>query len=167
MAGGRNLNIANLGKGIKDRALVSIGKKNEKTDWNLFDGTRNSLEYPIHPSAGLINDFNIFLGVLKSTCAMDWKRQSGGFILTNNGLNVMLRVLAQVLKVFHGQGKAYKKSSLKSFIGGEIGKYIEGETPRTLRSRTLGEDGRSKTANGIWERIAKRNRLSGGALKAM
>lgn len=164
-AGGRSINIANLGKGIKDRALVSVGKKNEKLDWNLFDGTRSSGEYPSHPSADLINDFNIFFGALKSTCATDWKRQSGGFVLTNNGLNVMLRVLAQTLRVFHGHGKTYKKSTLKSFIGGEIGKYIESETPRTLRSRTLGEDGRSKTANGIWERIAKRNRLSVGSLK--
>ncbi len=98
----------------------------------MAQGTRN-LTLSIHQMMSFFRGLpNTFLSALKSTAGQDWKRQEKGFILTNNGLNVLLRVFAEILKTFHDQKKAYKLSTLRKFIGKEIGSFIVDQSARTL-----------------------------------
>ena len=128
-------------------------------EWNLFDGPRDKDSYPDHPSNRLIRDFNTFFSVLKSTANQDWKRQDKGFILTNNGLNVLLRVLAEILKAFHDRKITYRAASLRKFIGKEVGSFIEERSARALRGQSSSEDGRAKIAKVLWEKLARKNKL--------
>jgi len=159
ISGGRAINIANLGKGIKDRHLVTSKGEGVRFEWNLFDGPRETESYPDHPSDTVIKGFNTFLSVLKSTAGQDWKRQEKGFILTNNGLNVLLRVFAEILKTLHQRHTRYRAGTLRRFIGKELGSFIEENTARSLRGRSSSEDGRAKIARGLWERLASKNKL--------
>lgn len=159
-SGGRAINIANLGKGIKDRHLVTSLRGGDKFEWNFFDGARDKETYPDHPSNGVITAFNTFFAVLKSTANQDWKRQDKGFILTNNGLNVLLRVLADILKSFRKQSTTYRSATLRKFVGKEVGTFIESRSARNLRGQSSSEDGRAKLAKALWEKLAKRNRLT-------
>lgn len=159
MSGGRAINIANLGKGIKDRHLVTNHRGNDAYAWNLFDGPLDKTTYPDHPSEDIIWDFNAFFSVVRSTALQDWKRQESGFILTNNGLNVLLRAFAEILASFHRRKITYKTSSLRAFIGKEIGAFIERKSARTLRGESSSEDGRAKIAKALWSELARRNKL--------
>lgn len=158
-SGGRTINIANFGKGIKDRHLVTSNRAGTKFEWNFFDGSRDKESYPDHPSNNVIQDFNTFFSVLKITAIQDWKRQDKGFILTNNGLNVLLRVLAEILKAFHGRKTTYRATSLRKFMGKEVGLFIEERTARNLRGQSSSEDGRAKIAKALWEHLAQKNKL--------
>lgn len=157
--GGRTINIANLGKGIKDRHLVTSVRAGDKFEWNFFDGPRDNESYPDHPSNAVIRAFNTFFAALKSTAKEDWKRQEKGFILTNNGLNVLLRVLADILRTFRQRGVSYKSATLKKFVGKELGSFIGGRLPRNLRGQSSSEDGRAKLAKALWDRLAEKNKV--------
>jgi DGQHR domain-containing protein len=159
-SGGRAINIANLGKGIKDRHLVTSNRAGVKFEWNLFDGPRDKQTYPDHPSDFVIRNCNTFFSVTKSTAKQDWKRQDKGFILTNNGLNVLLRVFAETLKTFHQRGITYKTGALRKFIGKEVGSFIEERTARSLRGQSSSEDGRARIARALWDRLSKKNKLA-------
>jgi DNA sulfur modification protein DndB len=156
-SGGRAINIANFGKGIKDRHLVTSSRAGVKYDWNLFDGARDKESYPDHPSNGVIRAFNTFFSVLKSTASDDWRRQDKGFILTNNGLNVLLRVFAEILKTFHPRKTTYKAGTLRKFVGRKVGSFIEERSPRTLRGQSSSEDGRAKIAKALWDKLSNKN----------
>lgn len=158
-SGGRAINIANFGKGIKDRHLVTSSREGVSFDWNLFDGPRDKESYPDHPSNSVIKAFNTYFSVLKSTAREDWKRQDKGFILTNNGLNVLLRVLAEILKAFHQRGVSYKANTLRKFLRKGVGSFIEERTARNLRGQSSSEDGRAKIARMLWERLSTKNKL--------
>jgi len=158
-SGGRAINIANFGKGIKDRHLVTSNRAGVRFEWNLYDGARDKETYPDHPSDSVIRGFNTFFSVLKSTAKQDWKRQDKGFILTNNGLNVVLRVLTEILKTFHQKNTSYKASTLRKFMGKEIGSFIEERTARNLRGQSSSEDGRAKIGRALWDRLSKKNKL--------
>jgi DNA sulfur modification protein DndB len=157
--GGRAINIANLGKGIKDRHLVTFNRGGAKFDWNVYDGPHEKESYPDHSSEVVLRDFNTFFSALKSTAPHDWKRQEKGFILTNNGLNVLLRVFTEILKSLRQRNTVYKPGTLKKFLGREVGEFIEDRTPRSLRGQSSSEDGRAKIAKALWERLAKKNKL--------
>jgi DNA sulfur modification protein DndB len=158
-SGGRAINIANFGKGIKDRHLVTSNRAGDRFEWNLFDGPRDKESYPEHPSDTVIRDFNTFFTILKSRATQDWKRQEKGFILTNNGLNVLLRVFAEILKSFHQRRIEYRASSLRKFIGKHVGTFIEDQSARSLRGQSSSEDGRAKIAKALWDLLSKKNRL--------
>jgi len=157
VAQGRAINIANLGKGIKDRRLVSERKKDQKLSWNLYEPSATGEGYPEHPSRRTIRASNMFLSVLRATAAQDWKRQEKGFVLTNNGLNVLLRVFAELLKHFHQRGIRYRRGTLKKWLGMEVGKFIESHTARNLRGRASSEDGRARIARDLWKVVVERN----------
>jgi DGQHR domain-containing protein len=161
----RVINIANLGKGIKDRQLVTISAKKDKLHWNFFDASRRATAYPEHPSKKVIKDFNTFFSAVKLSAPADWKMQKDGFILTNNGLNVLLRVLAKLKRQFYELGIPYAPSTVRGALGREVGRFIEHRGVRHLRGLTSSEDGRGKAANALWERIA--SKMQPGKPRAM
>ena len=152
--GKRRINIANIGKGIEDRHLVDNSRRFE---WNIYDGVRDGGKYPLEPSEAVLDRLNVFFKCVRDSYRVDWDSRDG-FLATNNGLNVMLRIYVEILKHYYGLDQQPNEKRIKALLRGVVRKYIEKENAAELRSRTSAEDGREKVATDIIERIYWRNR---------
>jgi hypothetical protein len=65
----------------------------------------------------------------------------------------------EILRTFHERETTYRASSLRKFMGKEIGLFIEDRSARSLRGQSSSEDGRAKIAKALWEKLAKKNKL--------
>jgi hypothetical protein len=146
---GRAINIANIGKGIKDRNLLTPKTSADGCAWNVFDGDRNSDEYPSHPSKRVISSFNAYLSIVRESAIRDWHRQKDGFLLTNNGINVCLRVYAEMLRYLHDRRDRPTAAAIKKIMRNKLGDFIESKNHLKLRRSSSSEVGRGEIAKEI------------------
>lgn len=152
--GKRKINIANLGKGIEDRHLVDNSRR---FAWNIYDGLRDGGKYPEEPSHEVVDNLNMFFKCVRDSHRNDWDSRDG-FLATNNGVNVMLRVYAEILKHYYALDQGVTEKRIKDLLKGVVKSYIEEEGAEILRKRTSAEDSREKAATDIIERTNRRNR---------
>lgn len=154
--GTRYLNIANIGKGIQDRRLVD---DSSSYDWNLFTGVRGTESYPDAPPQAVVDTFNSFFNAVRDSAEADWVT-SPSFLQSNNGVNVMLRVLVEILKFNHSRGRprALTRAEFRSFLSPVLGRYIHERGSRALSRRTSTEAVREEVAAEIIGRINRRVR---------
>jgi hypothetical protein len=146
---GRAINIANMGKGIKDRNLIAKNTPSDRCLWNVFDDDRAAAEYPKQPSAKVISSFNAFFDALHQSAPTDWRRQRDGFLLTNNGINVALRVYAEVLKYLAAMKDKPSAAAFRRVLSGTVGEYIEKRSHKKLRKASSSEVGRTECSRDI------------------
>jgi DGQHR domain-containing protein len=151
------VNIANFGKGIQDRHLVDRG---EAFSWNLFDGVRGVGPYPDQPSQRVVQAFDDFFQGTRDASLADWTSGKNSFVLSNNGLNVLLRVYVEVLRYFRHDGKRVRidRGKVRRILSPALSRYISREGPASLRKRTSTEAGREGVAREIMQEIRKRHR---------
>jgi DGQHR domain-containing protein len=154
--GTRPLNIANVGKGIQDRHLLD---NRRSFDWNIFDGPRDLGKYPAEPSSAVVQSLNALFEAARESARDDWAA-SDGFLQTNNGINVLLRVYCEILKFYRRSDRTVKvdKSKTVALIKGTLPKYIDEEGASILRRRTSAEVGRESVASEIMMRVARKHR---------
>jgi len=96
---GRSVNIANFGQSILDLRLVHI----DGPEWNLFENRDRLKEYPMEPQDVAVDTLNRYFRSVRRCDRQDWDARSGGFLCTNNGVYVMLRVLSELLSENKGR----------------------------------------------------------------
>lgn len=154
--GKRRVNIANLGKGIKDRRLVDNSSRHY---WNLFGGPRDMESYPEAVDDRTIKALQDFFAAVRDAHRDDWLSRTG-FLCSNNGLNVMLRVYVEILKFYrHGDAKrAIRKESILRLLKPTLREFVDGRTSARLLAQTSNEYGRENIAADLMERIRRRHR---------
>jgi DGQHR domain-containing protein len=154
--GTRYLNIANVGKGIQDRRLLD---DSTAYAWNLFEGVRGSDSYPSVPPQTLFKTLNAFFYAARDSAEADWIG-SPSFLQSNNGVNVMLRVLVEILKYNHAKARprALTRADFRSYLSPVLSRYIREKGSRRLVRRTSTEAVREEVAAEIIGRISKRIR---------
>jgi hypothetical protein len=157
--GSRSINIANFGKGIEDRRLVHITGK-VAPEWNLLNRKEISDTYPKVPQTKATKILNVFFRTVRDSHKDDWEARGKGFLCTNNGINVMLRVLVEVLKYYGGKISSEKVMNLlKPKDGVNILKdYIDGQDVGQLVKDTSSETKRERVATDIIEAIHQYNK---------
>jgi DGQHR domain-containing protein len=154
--GARPLNIANVGKGIQDRHLVS---DSASFDWNLYEGARDSAGFPTSVPPSVTQKFNDLFRATKESALADWTA-SRSFLLSNNGVNVLLRIYVEMLKFYRQESRGGKVDTarVKRLLSGTLAKYVLEQTPKRLLRRTSAEAGREEVAAEIMTRIHRRHR---------
>jgi DGQHR domain-containing protein len=152
--GTRPINIANLGKGIQDRNLLD---NTNSFDWNLFEGVRDSDKYPHFPSDNIVRAFNDLFAAAKETASADWT-SARSFLLSNNGVNVLLRLYAEALKFYRQENRSARvdRNKLKRLFTRSLSQYISDHTAPTLLRRTSTEAGREAVAAEVMAKIKSR-----------
>lgn len=134
---GKNLNIANFGKGLLDRKLVD-----KDSPASLFTGDRLAEDYsradPIKP----IRTIEAFFRVLSRP------PEVSDFVFTNNGANVVLRVLAELLRYCHVRSREVKISNVRA-LSMVIRRYLLDADTSGLLKRTSNEAERAAVAGEI------------------
>ena len=151
--GKRRINIANLGKGIEDRHLLDNSRRFE---WNIYDGIRDGGRYPTEPSEDVADKLDTFFKCVRDSYRNDWNSRDG-FLATNNGVNVMLRLYAEILKYYRDRSLRPTEKRIKDLLQRVIKVYIRQEGADQLRSRTSAEDGREKVATEMMQLIHERH----------
>jgi DGQHR domain-containing protein len=143
----RNLNIANLGKGLMDRGIL-----NREVRWSIYFGNRKKIGYSEDVDASA-KEIERFFRPLKAVAV-------SRFVLTNNGANVMLRIYAELLKYEAKPGKKLHRSRTNSIIRSSLIRVLKknGGVDDALK-QTSSEAGRGDMARDIAELIAKRKGL--------
>ncbi|MEM2058213.1 MAG: DGQHR domain-containing protein, partial [Thermoproteota archaeon] len=101
---GKKLNIANLGKGLLDRKLL-----HKEENWNLYEGDRKSNEYREEDFAAPLKKLESFFRPFAKDKLLS------AFVFTNNGVNVMLRILVEKLKFEAKHRKRMSSDELKQY----------------------------------------------------
>lgn len=143
---GKKLNIANFGKGLMDRKLF------DKTEsWNIYLGDRAREPYEtaekfIKKSARRLERFfKLF----------EYDSEVSSFVFTNNGGNVMLRIIAELLWRKHlGQGVEW--SEVNKILPRVVKSIIQKEGLRTVLKRTSSEAERAALAKDTMRILMKR-----------
>jgi DGQHR domain-containing protein len=154
--GTRLLNIANLGQGIEDRRLVDNG---QGLDWNLFEGVRGIGRYPLTPSPSVVLAFNELFAAAKESALADWTGNHG-FLPSNNGANVLLRIFVEILKHYRhtNSRRRINRGMIRRLLSPALSQYIAKETASSLRRRTSTEAGREAVAAEIMAKIHRNHR---------
>ena len=149
--GTRAINIANLGKGIQDRQLVD---STPTYDWNLFEGVRGVDKYPGVPDDKVVKAFNDLFYAAKETANADWT-SGHSFIVSNNGVNVLLRLYVEALKYYrhdHRQARV-DRVRLRRLFSRTLSQYIAANDSAALLRRTSTEAGREEVAAEIMAKM--------------
>lgn len=142
------LKLANICTGLFDRGLL----RNEP--YTLYKPTpdvSDSNRYPDsvidYPTKVLNQYFSLIWDIAEDS--REWRT---GFVLNNNGLNVLLRVLVEVLKFLKGD---WDKNTTRSLLQEPINKYFTEnyERIKEIRLLTSSEAGRGKIALEIIKKI--------------
>lgn len=137
-----SLKLANVCSGLFDRKLLDFNVPN-----NLYTQTEEVTEEDRYPDSVINNTaraldqyFSLVWDIAEG--APDWRR---GFILQNNGFNVFLRVLVEVLKYLKGR---WDRSEAKNLMNEPLSKYFNDnyENIKNIRTSTSSEAGRSRAA---------------------
>ena len=157
--GTRSINIANLGKGIQDRHLLDNGPD---FDWNLYEGVRGGEKYPTEPTLSVIRAFDDLFLAAKDSALSDWTA-SRSFLLSNNGVNVLLRLYSEILKFYRQNTRTARidRSKIKRLLSPTLSRYIAEATAPALLRRTSTEAGREQVAAELMAKI--RHRVPGFA----
>ncbi|HEY4479697.1 MAG TPA: DGQHR domain-containing protein [Candidatus Paceibacterota bacterium] len=147
------LKLSNICLSLSDRRLVDFNVRD-----NLYKTTsdvRDDNRYPdsvIEHSVNVLDEYFLLLWEIAEKVP-DWRK---GFILNNNGFNVFLRVLAEILKFQSGN---WSKQEAKKILTGPIESYFEAgyEDLSDIRTFTSNEAGRAKEALDIIKRINEKN----------
>jgi len=150
--GHRRINIANFGKGLSDRHLVD--REDRNLYWNLWYGEYGKGEYPATPHEGTLKTLDLYFRCVKNSCPDDWKSDYS-FLRSNNGVNVMLRVLAEILKFY--SNKKFTKKRIDCLRRPVLCDYINEKGAKELLEDSS-EVGREKIARDIMKRINTRNK---------
>jgi len=143
------LKLANICNSLYDRKLLDYRvrdnlykRTSDATDNNRYPD--NIIGYPVMV---LDQYFSLLWDVSEKTT--DWRK---GFILHNNGFNIFLRVLAEILKYQKGN---WDKQEVKALIEEPLKHYFEEEFEeiKEIRALTSNEAGRARVALEIIQRI--------------
>lgn len=145
--GHRRINIANFGKGLSDRHIVDREDKN--LYWNLWFGERRKGEYPDEPDENTLRKLDLYYRCVKNCHKDDWNSRDS-FLRSNNGVNVMLRVLVEIL-IFYDD-KPITKGRVNDLLKPVLKKYIDEKGAKELLEDSS-EVGREKIAREIMKRI--------------
>jgi DGQHR domain-containing protein len=142
---GKRLNIANFGKGILDRRLVD--KDNPPS---LFDGDRDAEDYANANPIGPTRVIEAMFRPLESPEAVY------EFAFTNNGANVILRLLAELLRYCHVRTREVKTANVKD-LSRLIRRYLMEIDTAGLLKRTSNEAERAAVSREImkWVRTQR------------
>ena len=153
---GRSVNIANFGQSILDLRLVHI----EGPEWNLVENRDRLKEYPLEPQAIAVDTLNRYFRGVRKCNRQDWDARSGGFLCTNNGVYVMLRVLSELLRENNGRiTERALKNTFEPIPGRNlVREYIEmNGGARSLAKRTSNAASRADVAIELMLEINKHN----------
>lgn len=156
--GKRPITIANFCKGLKDRKLIQKFEGNTSLEWNLFGGNRRTFDYPIQidRNSKPIKYLNEYFTAVKESYKSDWNSDDG-FLRTNNGVNVMLRVLVGILKFYkHKEVTDFNKTRIKKFLSTSLRNYIRRHGLKKLKKITSNEGTRKDVAMGIIKEIGEK-----------
>jgi len=146
---GKKLNIANLGKGLMDRKLL-----HKKELWNLYEGDRNADEYlEAELGAPLKKLEAFFRPFIRDKFLSE-------FVLSNNGANVMLRILVEKLKFEFDHKRKLSSSEFRRYILRPTKKVLTKHDLKSLLKRTSNEAGRAEVAKEIMKEIRKNRNMS-------
>ena len=143
------LKLANICNSLYDRKLLDYRVRDnlykptpEVTDSNHYPDS--ILKYPVMV---LDQYFSLLWDIAEET--VEWRK---GFILHNNGFNVFLRVLAEILKYQKGN---WDKQEVRELIEEPLKHYFEEkfEEIKEIRALTSNEAGRARVALEIIQRI--------------
>jgi DGQHR domain-containing protein len=149
---GKKLNIANLGKGLMDRKLL-----HKKEPWNLYEGDRNTDRYLRDELRAPLNKLEAFFRPLAKDKFLS------KFVLSNNGANVMLRILVEKLKFEFKRERKLRSSEFRKYILKPTKKVLTDYDIKSLLKRTSNEAGRAEIAREIMKEIRKNRRMIGFA----
>lgn len=149
--GHRSINIANLGKGISDRHLID--KVGDTFSWNLWHGPRLPGPYPAEPDVRIVGQLNVFFRCIRDAHRKDWQSRTS-FLRSNNGVNVMLRVLVETLKYYRGRNLTQER--INRLTRPVIKAYIEEYGADDLLADTSNEVGRERIARDIMSRMNRK-----------
>ena len=147
------LKLANICLSLYDRRLVDFKGRD-----NLYKATADASDnnrYPDsvieHPASVLDEYFSLLWDIAEKV--PDWRK---GFILNNNGFNVFLRVLAEILKYQSGN---WNKQDAKKLLQKSLEDYFEEafEKLPDIRTFTSNEAGRAKVSLEIIKKINQGN----------
>jgi DGQHR domain-containing protein len=153
---GRSVNIANFGQSILDLRLVHI----EGPEWNLVENRDRLKEYPAEPQDIAVDTLDRYFRSVRRCDRWDWDARSGGFLCTNNGIYVMLRVLSELLRENNGRitDKILKKTFEPTPGCNLVREFIEkNEGARSLAKRTSNAASRADVAIELMLDINKHN----------
>jgi len=156
--GKRPISLANFCKGLKDRKLVQKIEDNDSLDWNLFDGNRITSDYPVQidKNSKPIKYLNEYFNAVSESYKSDWNSEDG-FLRSNNGVNVMLRILVGILKFYkHKEITNFNKKGIKKFLSTSLRNYIKRRKPKKLKKITSNEGTRKDVAMEIIKEIGKK-----------
>lgn len=147
------LKLANICLSLHDRRLVDF-----KVRDNLYKATadtRDDNRYPdsiIERPVSILDEYFSLLWDIADKVP-DWRK---GFILNNNGFNVFLRVLAEILKFQSGN---WNKQEAKKLLQEPLESYFEEgfEKLPDIRTFTSNEAGRAKVSLEIIKKINHEN----------
>lgn len=136
------LKLANLCNTLYDRRMLEYNGRDNlyKRSPEVIDSNRypdSIIEYP----ADIIEQyFSLIWEAAEKT--QEWRK---GFVLRNNGFNIFIRVLAEILKFKKGN---WNKQEVKSLIDSPLKAYFELHFAKIkdIRTMTSNEAGRAKVA---------------------
>ena len=137
---GKPVLLANFCNGIKSLHLISEDEKHMKDEHNIWKGSSDLC---------LKTAYNIFFTYFTAASKkfdFDWKKEKKGFFLTNNGVNILLRLLREAL-IFNDR-KPLSKSQCEGMFDCLI-PWLKKKTDKDLaelRRVTSNEAGRATVA---------------------
>jgi len=133
----KDMNIANLGKGLQDRKLL-----NKEEGWNLFGGDRRTVDYSVGDISAPIKQIESFFRPFLTD------KNASKFVFTNNGANVILRVLAEKLRFEYMRKKPLTAAETKQLTK-TVKNYLAGKELKDLLRRSSNEAVRGELAKEI------------------
>lgn len=150
---GKKLNIANLGKGLMDRKLL-----HKKESWNLYEGNRNADKYLKEELGAPLRKLEAFFRPFVKDKSLS------KFVLTNNGANVMLRILVEKLKFEFKHERKMSSSEFSKYILKPTKKVLHKYELKSLLKRTSNEAGRAEVAMEVMKEIRKNRNIADFAI---
>ncbi len=147
------LKLATVCAGLYDRKLLEATGRD-----NLYRRTEDVTDSDLYPESVIGNAIN----VLDQYFSLVWEiageipEWRNGFVLHNNGFNILLRVLVEILKFQRG---IWDRPAVKKLIEQPLSAYFreEFEGLKDLRTFTSNEAGRAKIALEIVKKIHSTN----------
>jgi len=130
-----------------------VDRSGEDLYWNLWKGPRIEGPYPEIPDARTVEQLDLFFRCVKIAHSRDWASRKS-FLCSNNGLNVMLRVMAEILR-YQG-GKPLSEGRVNRLLKPDVREYVNEYGAEELLSGTSNEAARERVGREIMQRINKR-----------
>jgi DNA sulfur modification protein DndB len=147
---GKPLTIGNICNGIKRYGIISEREIDQNKPYNLWKG---NAELCLQESYRI---FRKYFEVIKEKFDFDWKKKKRGFTLTNNGVNVMLLILRELL-IWKG-GREPSRSEMEEILD-PIAQFLRKKRPRSIndmRRRCSNEGERKAVALEFMEIVYKK-----------